>query len=163
MGRYYSSGLRKAIGHYAVWRFFTAGRDDGRHFDEGDGYPLVTILRSHSTYPASGDEGSTPPSVPGGCNFIRLTGFGTNDVTVSFDGQNGYNWACYLVGLRGGSSYEYKLVLNGGVGFTYDVQASTNLVNWTPLTNVLTTNMTMPVISVDAAQAPQRYFRARRQ
>jgi hypothetical protein len=110
--RYYDSDLKKAIGHYAVWRFFTAGRDDGRHFDDGETYPLVTILRSHSSYPASGDEGSTPPSVPGGCNFIRLTGFGTNDVTVSFDGQNGYNWACYLVGLRGGSSYEYKLVLN---------------------------------------------------
>jgi len=110
--RYYDSDLKKAIGHYAVWRFFTDTRDDGRHFGEGEDYPLVTILRSHSSYPASGNQGSTGPSVPGGCNFIRLTGFGTSNVTVSFDGQNGYNWACYLVGLRGGSSHEYKMVLN---------------------------------------------------
>ena len=58
---------------------------------------------------------------------------------------------------------QYQLILNGGVGFTYDVQASTNLINWTSLTNILTTNMTMPVITVDAAQMPQKYFRAPRQ
>ncbi len=58
---------------------------------------------------------------------------------------------------------QYTLALNGGVGFTYNVQASTNLIDWTSLTNLVTTNMTMPVMSLDAAQEPQRYFRAIRQ
>ena len=58
---------------------------------------------------------------------------------------------------------QYQLALNGGIGFTYDVQASTNLVNWTSVTSLVTTNMTMPVISLDAAPVPQRYFRANRQ
>jgi hypothetical protein len=57
---------------------------------------------------------------------------------------------------------QYQLVLNGGVGFTYDVQTSSNLVDWTSLTNIQTTNMAMPV-SVDPVQVPQKYFRAVRQ
>jgi len=60
-------------------------------------------------------------------------------------------------------SGQYQLVLNGGIGFTHDVQSSPNLVDWTSLTNLVTTNMTMPVITLDAAQVPQKYFRAVRQ
>ena len=58
---------------------------------------------------------------------------------------------------------QYQLILHGGVGFTYEVQGSTNLVDWTSLGNVVTTNMSMPVLSPDAAQVRQRYFRALRQ
>ena len=58
---------------------------------------------------------------------------------------------------------QYQLVLNGGVGFSYDVQASPNLVDWTSLTNIQTTNMTMPMMSLDAGQVQQKYFRAIRQ
>jgi len=58
---------------------------------------------------------------------------------------------------------QYQLLLNGGVGFTYAFQASTNLLDWTLLTNLVTTNMTMPVISLDAAQVSPKYFRAMRQ
>jgi hypothetical protein len=58
---------------------------------------------------------------------------------------------------------QFQLALNGGVGFTYAVQVSTNLADWTSLTNLVTTNMTMPVISLDAAFVPQQYFRAIRQ
>src|SRR5258706_6171238 len=47
---------------------------------------------------------------------------------------------------------QYNLVMNGGVGFTYDVQSSSNLVDWRSLTIIQTTNMTMPVLSLDAAQ-----------
>jgi hypothetical protein len=60
-------------------------------------------------------------------------------------------------GIIGG---QYQLVLNGGVGFTYGVQASTNLVDWTSFTNLVATNMTMPVMSLEVGQAPERYFRA---
>jgi hypothetical protein len=58
---------------------------------------------------------------------------------------------------------QYQLFLNGGIGFAYDLQASTNLVDWTSLANILTTNMAMPVITLDAAQMTQQYFRAVRQ
>ncbi len=58
---------------------------------------------------------------------------------------------------------QYQLLLNGGVGFTYDVQASTNLLDWTSLTNVVTTNMAMPIMSLDAGQVRQQFFRPVRQ
>jgi hypothetical protein len=58
---------------------------------------------------------------------------------------------------------QYQLVLNGGIGFTYGVETSTNLVGWTPLTEIQTTNMTMPIISADGRTAGRRYFRALRQ
>ncbi len=61
------------------------------------------------------------------------------------------------------SGGQYQLTLNGGVGFTYEVQASANLVEWISLTNLVTTNMTMPVMSINAAQVQQKYFRALRQ
>jgi hypothetical protein len=66
--------------------------------------------------------------------------------------------------LRGSvSDGHYQLLLNGGVGFTYQLQASTNLVDWTSVTTMVTTNMTMQLLSLDAAQAQQEYFRAMRQ
>lgn len=55
---------------------------------------------------------------------------------------------------------QYQLALNGGLGFTYDLETSTNLVDWTSLTNIQTTNMTMPVLALEAFQGPQQYFRA---
>ncbi len=58
---------------------------------------------------------------------------------------------------------QYQLVLNGGIGFAYDVQTSTNLVDWTSRANLVTTNMTMPVMSLDASKVAQSYFRALRQ
>jgi hypothetical protein len=57
---------------------------------------------------------------------------------------------------------QFQLVLNGGVGFAYDIQTSTNLLDWTSITNLVTTSMAMPVMSLDATQVTQQYFRARR-
>lgn len=107
----YSSDFAKAMGHYAIWRYFTSTLDDGRHYEEGSTYPSVAILRSHTSYPAAGNEGTADPTTPGGCNYIKFTGFGSNRVTLYFDGQNGYNWAAYIIGRSGSTSYEYKIPL----------------------------------------------------
>jgi hypothetical protein len=58
---------------------------------------------------------------------------------------------------------QYQLVLNGGIGFTYGVETSTNLVDWAPLTKVQTTNMTISIISAQGRPAGRQYFRALRQ
>ena len=55
---------------------------------------------------------------------------------------------------------QFQLALNGGIGFTYDVQTSTNLIDWTSLTKLATTNMTMPVMSQDTLHEQHKYFRA---
>jgi len=61
------------------------------------------------------------------------------------------------------SNGQFQLLLKGGVGFSYAVQSSSNLVDWSPLTNVVTTNMTMPVMTLETANFPQQFFRAVRQ
>jgi hypothetical protein len=48
------------------------------------------------------------------------------------------------------------------VGFAYDIQTSTNLLDWTSITSLVTTKMAMRVMSLDAARVTQQYFRARR-
>lgn len=63
----------------------------------------------------------------------------------------------------GVSNGQFQLLLKGGVGFSYAVQSSSNLVYWIPLTNVVTTNMTMPVMTLETTSLPQQFFRAVRQ
>lgn len=110
---YYTSDLKKALGHYAIWRSFCGTINDNRHYIEGSTYGNIAILRTHTTYPASGNEGTQDPIGPGGCNVINFTNFGTNRVTLNFDGQNNYDWACYVIGFcADGTSYEYKLILD---------------------------------------------------
>lgn len=109
--RYYDSDLKKALGHYAIWRYFTGSRADAYHFSEASSYATSAILRTHSTYPASGNQGIHNPSGPGGCNFIQFGNLGDNRVTLYFDGQNGYEWSAYVIGKRSGISYEYKIHL----------------------------------------------------
>lgn len=111
---YYDSDLFKALGHYAIWRYYCGTRDDGQHYEEGLTYIDAAILRSHSTYPASGNQGTSNPSGPGGCNFVRFTSLGDNQVTLYFDGQNGYTWAAYVLGNWGNWSMEYKIQLEPG-------------------------------------------------
>ncbi len=111
---YYDSDFQTAVGHYAVWRYYTDYRDDGQHFSEGSTYPLVTILRTHNTYPASGNQGTSEPSGPGGCNFIRFTNLGDNRITLYFNGLNGYEWAAYVIGRTGNWSMEFKIPLEPG-------------------------------------------------
>ncbi|MBS4015887.1 MAG: T9SS type A sorting domain-containing protein [Candidatus Latescibacteria bacterium] len=108
----YSSNFAKAMGHYAIWRYFSGTRDDGRHYEEGSTYPNATLLRTHTTYPASGTQGTSNPSGPGGNNWIAFSSIGNYRLTIYFDGQNGYEWAAYVLGISsGGVSYEYKIPL----------------------------------------------------
>ena len=62
---------------------------------------------------------------------------------------------------EGVASFKNFLFHNQGNGTFSKVTA--NLVDWTSLTNLVTTNMTMPVMSLDTTQARQSYFRAIRQ
>ncbi len=144
---YYDSNFQKAVGHYAIWRYFTGIRHSPYYFSDDSSYITSTILRTHSTYPASGNQGTSNPSGPGGCNFIQFRNFGNNRVTLYFDGQNGYEWSAYVIGKRGGISYEYKISLEptqdtGRItipGWEYDTIALIPVVtHWTSSAESLT-------------------------
>lgn len=96
----YSSNLITALKKYSVWRYFTGSRADTVHyFKEGNLWPQVTILRNHTSYPASGDQGSYPVSNPGGTDYIQFSN-GGGKLFVSFNAQSVYRWSCHVVGYR---------------------------------------------------------------
>jgi O-glycosyl hydrolase len=53
-----------------------------------------------------------------------------------------------------------NLLLAGTAGFTYQIQASPDLANWTPLTNIVNTNGTIQFIDTNTANFSGRFYRA---
>ena len=51
------------------------------------------------------------------------------------------------------------VILNGMVGLNYRVDVSTNLVNWVPLTNFVSTNAVMTFRDSSATNSKQRFYR----
>jgi hypothetical protein len=54
-----------------------------------------------------------------------------------------------------------QMLLAGDPGATYYVQSSTNLVNWSPLTNITLSSGTFSFIVTGLTNDAQRFFRAR--
>lgn len=110
--RDFGVNLATAYGHYAIWRYFTGDRDDNRHYARADECTTAVLLRSHATYPASGDEGASDPYGPGGMDLVEFATSGSQDLTISFNGQNGYTWRAYVLARRGSTTYEQLIPLN---------------------------------------------------
>jgi hypothetical protein len=53
-----------------------------------------------------------------------------------------------------------QIQLNGAAGRAYEIEVSSNLMIWTPWTNCFNTNGTLNVIDPEAANCPQRFYRA---
>jgi Secretion system C-terminal sorting domain len=121
LSNYFGSNLTNALKKYGVWRYFTGTRADiTYHFSESNLWPTSSLLATHNLYPASGDQGSRPPSGPGGTDFVRFNP-GTGGLTITFDGQNGYDWGAFAIGYRvPAQSIEQEISLNANdSGSTY--------------------------------------------
>jgi hypothetical protein len=100
LSNYFSSDLTNALKKYGVWRYFTGTRADiTYHFSESNLWPTASLLATHNSYPASGNQGTRPPSGPGGTDFIRFNP-GSGVLNITFDGQNGYDWGTFAIGYR---------------------------------------------------------------
>ncbi len=98
---YFSSNLLNALKEYAIWRYFTGSRADPTyHFSESNLWSTSSLLRTHSSYPASGDQGTRNPSGPGGTNYVQFTSGGTNYLRMTFDGEDNYLWSVYAIGYK---------------------------------------------------------------
>jgi hypothetical protein len=53
-----------------------------------------------------------------------------------------------------------QLLLKGIGGWTYTIQASTDLVNWTPLTTFVATNGATQIVDPAAGSFSHRFYRA---
>jgi len=104
--------LQTAYGHYAVWRYFTGTRDDGMHYGRAEECTTSYVLRTHSTYPVSNNEGTWDPYGPGGMDMISFTTNGSQDLTLTFNGQNSYTWRAYVLATRSGVTYEQRIMLD---------------------------------------------------
>ncbi|MEO0091769.1 MAG: T9SS type A sorting domain-containing protein [candidate division WOR-3 bacterium] len=109
----YGSSLATALKQYALWRYFTGSRADTINFyKEGHLMPSARILRTHSSYPASGDQGNYPISNNGGTNYVQFSN-GGGKFFINFNAQSLYRWACFVVGYQpNGLSTVYELTLN---------------------------------------------------
>jgi len=56
-------------------------------------------------------------------------------------------------------SNQFQFTLAGESGRNYQLQASTNLVTWTPLTNIFMTNVSLPFGDGDMLKFPARFYR----
>lgn len=120
LSTYFSSNLTTALKKYAIWRYFTGTRADvNYHFSESNLWPTSVLLATHSSYPASGNQGTRPTSGPGGTDYIRFNP-GTGGLNLTFDGQDGYSWGTYAIGYRvPAQSVEQEITLNAnGYGTT---------------------------------------------
>jgi hypothetical protein len=115
---YHGTYLVTALGHYAIWRYFTGLRDDDQHFVGVERCTTAAVIARHTTYPASGNQGGFAPRGPGGTDYIEFVTNGRQDLTINFDGQDGYQWHAYALARSGGTTYEQYIPLAaGGVGF----------------------------------------------
>ncbi len=117
LANHFSSNLTTALKIYGIWRYFTGTRADPTyHFSESNLWPTSTVLRSHSSYPASGNQGSSNPSGPGGTDYIQFFP-GANYLRMSFDGQDNYSWSAYAIGYKTPPSDTYGFTISYPSGY----------------------------------------------
>lgn len=109
-----------AVAGFTAWNWITGSRNDGVHYEEGGAYPLMPVMRTHSSYPV-GTQTSTQP--PGGmaCNYVRFnTGSlpAGRSLSLTFDGEDGWLWAARIVARNSGGTFDIVLFSldGGGVG-----------------------------------------------
>lgn len=121
LNNYYATDLKRALENYAIWRWFVSGRYDNWHWTEANLYPTVTVLRTHSSYPASGNQGIFYPKGAGGCDFVVFYNYTPNDsLYFYFDGSDGFDWEVFVIGYRGGPSNPsdtFRINVNDATGF----------------------------------------------
>lgn len=118
--------LNPEVSRFWMWCYITGSRNDGQHFEEASNYPLVSVARTHSTYPVTNQgplTGKAPDAM--GANYIvfNVPG-GAQSLTVEFNGDNSTPWIVRLLArYTSGVQYdEFQMSLDGlGDGsFTLD-------------------------------------------
>jgi hypothetical protein len=104
--------------------------------------------------------GGVPPTVPailvGLQNFSLAPGLAPS--ALVFIGRSPL---AFLTELKKIPSGQFQFTLSGDAGAIYTIEASTDLVNWTQITNVVNSSGAVPIVDPDAANRSQRFYRAR--
>jgi hypothetical protein len=92
-----------------------------------------------------------PAGLPAGCYLAKILSTGEivpNAKTVS------------TMSLKSQTNGAMRLQIQAVAGHTYQIDVSTNLVDWTFWTNQFTTNGTIQVLDTDATNYSRRFYRA---
>ena len=105
-----SRSFLDTVEEFSRWRYFTASRDDGRHFEEGASFPEAALVAIEREIPAEpGVHRFEPGPMMLGVHYVTLTTpeDGTGEIILGFDGDIGARWSIQLVpGLEPGSDGE---------------------------------------------------------
>ena len=110
--------LNDQYAEFCSWNFITGSRDDHLHHEEASRYPLISVVRTHSSYPVSGQgplSGKAPDAM--GCNYVvfNLPG-GSGDLELDFNGDNSTPWIVKVLAWKTAPSIvyqEYHMTLDG--------------------------------------------------
>jgi hypothetical protein len=103
---------------FAVWNWFTNGKDDGSHYSEGAFFfaqDTVIYIATHSSYPASRTvSGSTAPESYG-ANYIHFnpSSADTGAYKLTFSGDSYYVYGVNLILYKPSGSSYLKMNLDG--------------------------------------------------
>jgi hypothetical protein len=104
-----------AFAEFASWNYATGSRNDGLHHTDAASYPLMTIGRTHTSYPVSPQNS---PNSPGGyaasyVQFQPLAATGT--LRITFDGTDSRQWAGWVIKSTASNVHQFqKITLTPG-------------------------------------------------
>ena len=97
-----------AFADFTTWNFCTGTRDDGLHYEEGAYYPLVSVGRTHSTYPVILQTSPCSPAGYGSCYVQFFPGSATGTLRITFNGDDSRQWAAYLIKSTANNIHEFE-------------------------------------------------------
>jgi hypothetical protein len=104
-----------AFAEFASWNFATGSRNDGLHHSDAANYPLITIGRNHTSYPAVLQNS---PNSPGGyaASYIQFQPLAvTGTLRITFDGPDTHQWAGWVIKSTATNVHQFqKIVLAPG-------------------------------------------------
>lgn len=93
----YGKDIDSVFADFTYWNFITSQRNDGLHYEEADNYQLISVDRTHDTYPVKLQNSAN--SIRGyGCNYITFyPGSEDGYLTIYFNGSDTRDWAAYII------------------------------------------------------------------
>ncbi|MFH1687142.1 MAG: MXAN_6640 family putative metalloprotease [bacterium] len=96
------------LAEFVTWNYCTDIRDDGQHYEEAAGYPLVHVGRSHAIFPVQTTNSPANPAGYGAAYVEFIPGENLKTLEVTFNGSDSRSWAAYLVKSSAENVHEFQ-------------------------------------------------------
>jgi hypothetical protein len=117
----YGYDYDSALAEFTTWNYITGSRNDGNHYDEASNYPLIKIAESCLSYPVAMHTASASPQGYGSVYARFVPGVTTGALKISFDGNNSYQWAAYVIKSPTNSTHNIEKMIMNPSGWTSEV------------------------------------------